>query len=105
MSIDLKLSKGQIYKMIQSGGLLRNLLGSSRKKVKSDLAIPYTRVNFSWLISNLASNAINKFERKISGQRVITAGKGFNFFFEWRYEWYYQNHKIIRRFKCINLWY
>ena len=47
MSIDLKLSKGQIYKMIQSGGLLRNLLGSSRKKVKSDLAIPYTRVNFS----------------------------------------------------------
>ena len=38
MSTDIKLSKAQISKVIQSGGL----------------------------VSNLASNAINKFERKIS---------------------------------------
>ena len=38
------------------------------------------RDNLSGLVSNLASNAINKFERKISGKRDVRAGKEFNLF-------------------------
>ena len=32
------------------------------------MAIPYTRDNLPGLMSNLASNAINKFERKLNGK-------------------------------------
>ena len=32
------------------------------------------------LVSNLTSNAINKFERKISGKGAVRAGKGFYLF-------------------------
>ena len=39
MSTDIKLSKAQIFKMIQSGRFLRNMLGNLDKKVKTDLAI------------------------------------------------------------------
>ena len=52
MSTDIKLSKAQISKVIQSGGL----------------------------VSNLASNEINKFERKISWKGAMRAGKGFTLF-------------------------
>ena len=38
------------------------------------------RDNLSGLVSNLASNAINKFERKISGKGAVRAGKGFTLF-------------------------
>ena len=36
--------------------------------------------NVPRLVSNLASNAINKFERKISGKVAVRAGKGFTLF-------------------------
>ena len=39
MSTDIKLSKAQIFKMIQSGRFLGNMLGNLDKKVKTDLAI------------------------------------------------------------------
>ena len=45
-----------------------------------DLAIPLTRHNLSRLVSNLASNAINKFEREISGKGAVRAGEGFTLF-------------------------
>ena len=32
------------------------------------------------LVSNITSNAINKFERKISGKGAVGAGKGFTLF-------------------------
>ena len=39
---------------------------------------------FSWIskqiASNAASNAINKVERRISGKRIVMAGKGFTLF-------------------------
>ena len=42
------------------------------------------------LASRLNSNAINKFERKISGKGAVGAGKGFYFiYFKYRYDWYY----------------
>ena len=38
------------------------------------------RDNLPGLVSNLASDVINKFEREISGKRAARAGKGFNLF-------------------------
>ena len=37
-------------------------------------------VNDCRLVSDLASNEINKFERKISEKRTVRAGKGFTLF-------------------------
>ena len=62
MSTDIKLSKTQVSKMIQSGGLLRNILGNLGKKLITDLAIPLARKNLPGLVSNLVSNAINRSE-------------------------------------------
>ena len=38
------------------------------------------RDNLSGLVSNLISNAINKFERNVSGKGAFRAGKGFILF-------------------------
>ena len=38
------------------------------------------RENLPGLVSNLTSNAIKKFERKISGKGAFRAGKGFTLF-------------------------
>ena len=43
----------------------------------ANIAIPLARDNLPGLVNNLASNAINKFERKISGKGT---GKGFTLF-------------------------
>ena len=37
-------------------------------------------MQFTWIISNLTSNTINKFEWKISGKGAVRAGKGFTLF-------------------------
>ena len=80
MSRDIKLSKAQISKIIQSGGSFNSLLGNLGTKVITDLAIPLARNNLPGLVSNLASNAINKFERKINGKGAVRAGKEFTLF-------------------------
>ena len=80
MSTDIKLSKAKISKMIQSGGFLHNILGNLGKKVITDLAILLARDNLAGLVSNLASNAINKFEKKIIGKAAVRGGKGFALF-------------------------
>ena len=64
MSTDKKFSKAQLPKMIQSGGFLRNMLGNLGKKSLANVAMPLARDNLVGLVSNLASNALNKFERK-----------------------------------------
>ena len=66
ISIDIKLSKAQISKIIQSGGSLGSCLGNLGKKALTDIAIPLARDNLPGLVRNLTSNAITKFERKIS---------------------------------------
>ena len=77
MSTDIKRSKAQLSKMIQSGGFHRNMLGNLGKKVITDLAVPLARENLLGLVSNLVSSAINKFERKLRGKGAVRAGKGF----------------------------
>ena len=50
-------------------------LGNLGKKTLPNIAIPLARNNLPRLVSNLNSNAINKFERKVNGAR-----KGFTIF-------------------------
>ena len=80
MPIDIKFTKAQISKMIQSSGFLRNMLGNLGKKVITDLAVPLARDDLSELVSNLETNAINKLKRKISGKRAVRTGQGFTLF-------------------------
>ena len=80
MSMDLKLSKAQLSKMIQSNGFRCNMLGNLGKKRINNITIPLARDNLPGLVSNLASSAINKFERKISGKGAVRAGKEFTLF-------------------------
>ena len=63
MSTDIKL-KAQIYKIIQSGGSFSSWLGNLGKKALTNIDIFLDRDNLPGLVSNLASNVINKFERK-----------------------------------------
>ena len=80
MSTDIKLSKAQISKIIQSGGSFGSWLGNLGKKALTDLAIPLTRDNLPGFASNLVSNIINKSERKISRKRAVKEGKRFTLF-------------------------
>ena len=80
MPIDIKFTKAQISKMIQSSGFLRNMLGNLGKKVITDLAVPLARDDLSELVSNLETNAINKLKRKINGKRAVRTGQGFTLF-------------------------
>ena len=82
MSTYIKLSKAQIPKIIQSGGSFGSWLDNlcKKKKALTNIAIPLARGNLLGLVSNLASNAINKFTRKISGKEAVKGGKGFTLF-------------------------
>ena len=80
MATDIKLSKAQISKIIQSGWSFGFWLADLGKKVPKNVAIPLARDSLPGLVSNLTSNAINKFERKICGKWAVRAGKGFTLF-------------------------
>ena len=80
MSTNIKLSKAQISKIIQSGGSSGCWLANLRKKALTNIAILLAKDNLPGLVSSLTSSAINKFDRKISGKEVVTAGKGFTLF-------------------------
>ena len=75
MLTDVKLSKAQISKMIQCGGSY-----GCWKKALTNIAIPLARDNLPRLVSNVASDAINKFERNIRRKGAIRAEKGFALF-------------------------
>ena len=76
MSADIKLNKAQISKIIQSGGSFGSCLGNLGKKALPNVAIPFARDNLPGLVSNItSSNAINKFDRKISGKGAEKARK------------------------------
>ena len=80
MLMDIKLSKTQISKIVQSGGSFGSWLGNLSKKSLTNVSIPLARNNLPGLVSNLTLNTINKFERKISGKGAVRAGKGFTLF-------------------------
>ena len=80
MSTDINFSKGQISKIIQLGGSFGSWLGDLGNKALTNITILLVRSNLPGLVSNLTSNAINKFERKISGKGAVIAGKRFTLF-------------------------
>ena len=80
MSTDIKLSKAQISKIIQSGGSFASWLANSGKNALTNVAIPLATDNLSGLVRNLNSSAIDKFDRKISGIGGVRAGKAFILF-------------------------
>ena len=80
MSTNIKLSKAQISKIIQPGGSFGSCLGNLGKKGLTNIAITLEIDNLPGLESNLTSNVINKFERKISRKEAVRAGKGFILF-------------------------
>ena len=63
MSTDIKLTKAQISKIIQSGGSIGSWLGNLDKKALTNVVIPFARNNLPQLVSNITSNAVNKFEK------------------------------------------
>ena len=99
MSADIKLSKAQISKIIQSDGSFFSWLDDLGKKALTNIAIPLGRDNLPRLGINLALNVITKFERKISGKELSEQEKDSlylfrvkisatsNFFSGKRYKW------------------
>ena len=80
MSIDIKLSKAQIAKTIQSGGSFGSWLANLSKKAVTNVSFPLARDNLLGFVWNLSSNAINKFEIKISAKGAVRVGRGFTLF-------------------------
>ena len=79
MSTDIKLSKAQLSKIIELEGFLGktlgNMIGSLGKKALLDLAVPLTKNVLPKLATKTTSSVLDKFERKISGQGAVRAGK------------------------------
>ena len=69
----------KLSNLIQSDGLFVSSLANLGKK-STKKSISLSRDNIPGLISNLTPNAIDKFDRKISGKEVIRAGKGYALF-------------------------
>ena len=80
MLTDIKLSKVELSKTIQSGGSFGSWLRNLGKKAPANVAFALARDNLPRLLSNLTSSAINKFDRKISGKGAVRAGKIFTLF-------------------------
>ena len=77
MSTDIKLSKAQMSKIIQSGVSYGSCLGNLGKKALTNIAISLARENLTGLASNLTASAINKFDRKMTEKGAARAEKGF----------------------------
>ena len=56
MPTDIKLSKAQLSRIIQSGESFSSWLGNLGKKILANIAIPWARDNLPGLVSNLTSN-------------------------------------------------
>ena len=81
MPTDIKLSKAQISKIIQSGEFLGSWFGNLGKKAPTNVAISLARDDLPGLVSNLASNVINKFEKKNKWKRSFQSRKRIYFIY------------------------
>ena len=84
MSTDVKVSQAQISKIISSGGSFGSWFGNLRKKALSNIAIPLARYNLPRSVSNLPSNAINKFEKKNKSKRTCDSRERIHFIYNER---------------------
>ena len=69
MPIDIRLSKTQISKIIQSGGFLGKALGKLSKRILLDLAVPLAKDFFTKLSTKAISSVLDKLEKKINNRR------------------------------------
>ena len=76
-----KTNKAQVSKITQSGVSFGSWLDNLDEKAIANVAICFARDKLPGLVSNITSNAINKFESRISAKEVVRAGKGFTLFF------------------------
>ena len=85
MKMNIKLSKAQISKKIHSGGVLGSWLGKLGKKVVTDPATPFGKINFAkWIWKK------NKWKRSCKSRKMIHFDH-----FEWRYSWYMEILKSL----------
>ena len=77
MSTNIKFSKAQRSQITQSGGSFGSWLGNLGNKTLQNVAVSLAGDSLPWSVSNLAWNAINKFERKISGNGAVAAAERF----------------------------
>ena len=82
MSTDIKLSKAQVSKIIQSGGSVGSWLANFGKKALTNVAITLARDNLLGLVSNLSSNAMNRLERKITWKGASEQEKDLIYLFQ-----------------------
>ena len=82
LSTDIKLSKTQISKLIQSGGSFGSWLGNFGKNALANIAIPLASDNLPGSLSNLTSNATTKIEKKNKWKRSYQSRKRVYFNFE-----------------------
>ena len=69
----IKHSKAQLCKIIQSGRSFGSWLGNLGEKALTNIVILSARGNLTGLVSNLISNTINKFERKIGEKEAVSS--------------------------------
>ena len=82
ISTHIKLTKYQIYEIIQSSGSFCSWSGNLGKKALKNIVIPLARDNLPGLVTNLTSNAINKFERKIIVKELSEQEKDLLYLFQ-----------------------
>ena len=80
MLTNIKLSKAQFSKIIQSGRNLGRTLGNLGKKELLDFAVPLAKDVLFKAVTKATLSALDKLERKVRGEGAVRAEKGFNFF-------------------------
>ena len=78
MSTDMKLSKARLFKTIQSGEFIGNMIDKLSKKTLMNFAILLDKDVLPKLATKANSYVLDKFERKISEKGAARAEKGFN---------------------------
>ena len=76
MSVVITFSKAQIFKIIQPGRFFGSWLDNSGVKALIHIDVFLATDNLPWLGSNLTSNAIHKFVRKIREKELLGQEKG-----------------------------
>ena len=79
MSTDKKPSKAQISKIVQSGDSFGSWLANLEKKTTNKCCYSLSQRHFTWS-STQFNIECNKFDRKISGEGAVRAGKVFDLF-------------------------
>ena len=82
MPTNVKLSKAQLSKIIQSGRFLGNMIDNLGKKALKGLAVPLAEDILPKLTTKATWSVSAKFERKSSEWGAVRAGKGFTSFIE-----------------------